>query len=179
MPLTVYEQPYSPQESAFTFGQDGIGLELAAMVAYGNPLSATWPVANVALYMPITLQTPAIAYQLWVWNGATTSGNFDIGLFNESGTKLVSSGATAQSGTSSIQLVDIADTLLPVGTTWIGLAFPNTTATVLRINPPFRYTAPLGCYQQTTAYPLPSPATYARIAQVFIPMCGILFRSTL
>jgi hypothetical protein len=179
MPLTVYEMPYIPQESSFTFGQDSIGLEMAGLVAYGNPSSAAWPTANKAFYFPFTLQIPQMAYQLWVWNGATTSGNFDIGLFDESGTKLGSSGATAQSGASSIQTVDITDVLLPQGTTWLGLSFNNTTATTFRINPAAAYIAPLGCYVQTTAYPLPTTATYSRIDAAYVPMCGILFRTTI
>lgn len=184
MPLYPFEQPYTPQESSFVFGQDCIGLEMAAMVAYGNPLSAAWGSANQALFFPITIQTPAIAYQLWLWNGGTVSGNFDIGLYDENGTRLVSSGATAQSGITSIQLVDIADTVLPAGTTWLAIVLNNTTGTTLRINPGAAYIAPLGVYQQNSAYPLPATATYARLgggstAAVNVPMCGILFRSSI
>lgn len=179
MPLTQFEQPYTPQESSFTFGQDIIGLEIAGMVAYGNPLSAAWPGANRALYFPLTLQVPAIAYRVWVWNGSAVSGNFDIGIFDEAGTKLVSTGATAQSGTSALQDVDITDTLLPAGTSWVGIVFDNTTATTVRINPSALYIGPLGCYQQATAYPLPSTATFARMATDYVPMVGVLFRSAL
>lgn len=179
MPLTQYEQPYAPQESAFTFGQDIVGLEIAAMVAFGNPLSATYPAANRALFFPLTIHVPAVAYRMWVWNGSAVSGNFDLGLYQENGTRLVSSGGTAQSGTSSIQVVDIADTLLPAGTTWVGVVFDNTTATTLRINPSAVYMAPLGCYQQATAYPLPATATFARMATDFVPMVGVLFRTEL
>lgn len=179
MPLTAYSQGYYPQESAFTFGQDTIGLEMAAMVAYGNPISAAWPATNRALFYPLTIQVPAIAQRVWVWNGSAVSGNFDIGIFDENGNELVGTGTTAQSGTNTVQNVDITDTLLGPGTYWLGVVFDNTTATTIRVNPSAIHIAPLGCYQQASAYPLPNPATFVRIATDYVPMAGVLFRSAL
>jgi len=83
------------------------------------------------------------------------------------------------SGTSSIQVVNITDVILPQGTTWLGLSFNNTTATTVRVNPNQNYIAPLGCYVQTSAHPLPSTATYTRMDVAYVPMCGILFRSAI
>jgi hypothetical protein len=60
-----------------------------------------------------------------VLNGATASGNMDVGIYDYAGTRLVSSGSTAQSGTSAFQDFDITDTLLGPGIFY--LAPPTTT----------------------------------------------------
>lgn len=177
MPLYHRDSPTLPQENAHTLSQECVGLEMSGWNITSNPASAVWVGTNVALYMPFTLQRPAIAYRLWIANGAAVSGNFDIGLFDMAGNKLVSSGATAQSGTSVRQVLDITDTLLPRGTTWLGLSFDNVTATTLRSNPNALYLAALGVYQEASAYTLPATATYVRTTYAYLPHCGILFRS--
>ena len=80
----------------------GTGLEFTC-IPTGAPASATWPSANLAIACPIYIDSYGTVVKLWTANGATASGNFDIGLYDESFNKLVSIGATAQSGTSTIQ----------------------------------------------------------------------------
>lgn len=142
----------------------------------GQPSSGAWPTANKAIFVPFVINTNCTVKKMFVVNGATASGNLDIGIYNEDGTKLVSSGSTAQSGTNGLQVIDVTDTPLSPGAYYMALAMNGITGTM------FKYTAgtgaqmsQLGVYQQTTAFPLPATATFATgSSSDRIPMLGLL-----
>lgn len=136
--------------------------------------SATWPSSNRAYFLPFTLDMPIVATKLFVANGATASGNFDIGIYDDSGTRIVSTGSTAQSGTSDLQVVDITDTLIGPGQFFLALAFDNTTATVFRANlASGSDPQAIGEYTQNSAFALPASATFATAASQFWPLFGL------
>ncbi len=151
---------------------------LASMGGTGlasSPTSTTWLTANLAIYVPVRIATPLIAKQLFLWNGATVSGNVDMGIYDVAGRRIVSAGSTAQAGTSVLQLFDITDTWLGRGLYYFGLAFDNTTATITRgAWSDARVGRTVGgTVQQATAFPLPTTATFAVWVGTPIPNMGL------
>ena len=51
---------------------------------------AVWPAANRALYQPVMVETWFLAQVMAVQVTATAAGNFDVGIFDSFGRKLVS-----------------------------------------------------------------------------------------
>jgi hypothetical protein len=96
------------------------------------------------------------------------NGNFDIGVFDIDGVKVVSSGATAQAVINSMQAVIVNETWIGPGLFYVGLSFDNVVATTYYINDSGNM---LGCAQQANAYPLPAVATFATASNV-MRICG-------
>jgi hypothetical protein len=117
----------------------------------------------MAVYMPFLVRSPGCVAKLLAWrNGVTISGNIDVGIYDELGNRLVSSGSTLQAGSQLSQSVDITDTPLPPGTYFTGMALDNTTATIYQYS--LTSNAPkqgCGMQAQATAFPLPNPATFS------------------
>lgn len=149
------------------------------LIARVSPTSTVWSAANRAIYSPVRILVPTLIQVAWWVNGATVSGNVDVGLYDRVGTRLLSTGSTVQSGTSQIQSVDIADVLVGPGVFYVALAVDNVTATVFIENagtaPPF--SAFLGLATQDTAFPLPATATFASHAVGHWPQCGFSART--
>lgn len=138
------------------------------------PNSATWPAANRAIFVPFRTAVPILVRQLFNCNGATASGNIDVGIYDRVGTRLVSAGSTAQAGTSVLQVFNVTDTLIGPGQFYFAVALDNTTGTITRQAPPnVLQTRALGLVQMASAFPLPATATFATVANVHIPLCGL------
>lgn len=155
-----------------------LGTQLAAS-AVSAPISAAWPAANRALYIPIIITEDVTVVKLWVYNGATASGNIDMAIYNSAFARQVTIGSTAQAGTNVIQEFNITDTALTAGTYYIGIAMDNTTGTTRRYSP-YGGGAQLqtwGMAQEASAFALPSTATPADVASAYIPICGIATRT--
>lgn len=139
--------------------------------------STTYPTANLAIYIPFVIDEPLTVQRLFWANGTVASGNVDIGVYSVDGTRLVSSGSTAQSGPNAHQSVDVTDTLLGRGVYYIGVSMDNTTGTLFRRNAAANDNKIVGCAQEASAFPLPATATFATITTGFFPLVGVLFRS--
>lgn len=134
-------------------------------------LSNIWPVANLALFIPVEIFEPTTIAKMAINNGATVSGNFDLGIYAPSGKQLVSSGSVAQSGASAIQSVDITDTLLVPGLYYMALVFDNITATLTSWSSVAAQEMRLmGLLQAASAFALPAPVTFATYAQTLVPL---------
>jgi hypothetical protein len=145
---------------------------------FGGPsTSGAYPASNRALYIPFRLTRPFTVKTLFAVNGATASGNIDVGVYDSAGTRLVSSGSTAQAGTNAIQEFDVADTLLGVGQFYLALAMDNTTGTLFRVALSHLFLIPQGVAQQAAAFPLPATATFAQYASTYLPMFGACART--
>lgn len=181
--------PYSPLQVSATrvapviissFDPEMIGFEFRAFGASGPSGAQNWPAANLAVYTPLYLSVPVTAYQLFIENGTAVAGNIDLGLFDESFNKLVSKGSTAQAGISSIQYLDVADTLLPAGRYYIGAASDTSGATQkfngLALNA--SVAGMMGLLQSATSFPLATLPTAASYTQGFVPVVGVVCRAT-
>lgn len=165
-----------PSVNIATLSPLSIGPEMSFAVV-GTGGSAVWPSANRALFFPFYLGARMTATKIAWINGAAVSGNCDAGIYDLAGTRLVSSGSTAQAGTSAIQTVDITDTILSPGTYYMALAVDNTTAAFMRVGPNALLLAGAGVAQMATAFPLPDPATLAVVAAAYLPYMGVSFRT--
>ena len=142
--------------------------------------SATWPVANKAYYIPFRLPVPIVVNQLFFFNGATASGNIDVGIYDQAGTRLTSAGSTAQSGTNALQAFDITDIQLGPGWFYLAGAASATATTVFRFGMGVVERCKLlGVLNQTSALALPAVATFAIASEVNIPIVGLAGRVTL
>lgn len=88
--------------------------------------------ANRAILVPFVLVADGIVEKITVANGTVVSGNVDVGIYNEAYTRLVSSGSTAQAGTSALQIFDITDTPLKAGRYYMAFCMDNTTGRAYR-----------------------------------------------
>jgi hypothetical protein len=140
----------------------------------GGPASATWASANLALYIPFRISAPLTITQLFLMNGATASGNVDIGIYDTAGTRIIATGTTGQVGTNVIQAVNVADTLIGPGAFYFALALNGTTGTVFMSTSFLAAQCQLvGMAQQPSAFPLPATATFASCAFTGCPMMGV------
>lgn len=140
--------------------------------------ASAWGTANTAVFVPMVVGFTTTVFQMGWINGATVAGNVDVGIYDRNANRLVSSGSTAQSGVSSPQVVDIADTTLLPGLYYFAMVADDATATYTRgggssSSPICRAS---GMAMQATAFPLPSTATFAGFALAFA--CPLLMAST-
>ena len=141
--------------------------------------AAAWPTANKAIYCPVLVDRVITVTQMAVVNGATVNGNLDLGIYDEAGNKVVSKGSTAQSGTNAVQALDITDTELKPGLYFLALASSSGTATFFRANgASTEVTRVCGLQQQTSAFALPSTATFANPSQNYSPLIYASYRSS-
>lgn len=141
--------------------------------------SAVYPTASKAFYIPfVIVEKPFTVARIGVGNGTAVSGNIDAGVYDSQGNRLVSSGSTAQSGTSAVQWLDVTDTTLNPGLYYMALSVDNTTATVLRsagLNQTEQRI--LGCFVETSAFALPATATFAVSDAAYLPALLISSRT--
>src|SRR5262245_15809191 len=76
--------------------------------------SSAWPSANLALFVPFRVSAPCVAYKMSTGFGTTASGNYDLGIYDAFGNRLVSTGTQAK-GASVEAILDITDTELGPG----------------------------------------------------------------
>lgn len=134
--------------------------------------SAVWPSANLAMFFPFVITRRRNYVRAMVANGATVAGNVDIGIYALDGTRLFSTGSTAQAGTSQAQTITVDWTLDP-GIYHLALALSSATATVIRSSPDLQDLRLGGAKQMASAMPLPASATFANFANGFFPLFGI------
>lgn len=164
---------HRPGVSSFDWESAG-----AILIENNGYASAAWPAANEAILVPFRIANPVIARMMFCSNGATVSGNVDAGIYTKDGRLLVSIGGVAQSGTSSIQSFDIADTFLS-GPDWfyMALSLDNTTGTFIRNSSNSRDWQRFGLGSMTSAYPLPASGTLAAPSRNYMPEFGIVFQT--
>ncbi len=166
--------PPWPLVSPWTLESLGAALSTAAL---GLPTSGVWPAANVTIYVPVVLFMRVNAVRLWVQNGGSVSGNFDLGIYDEEGTRIVSTGSTAMAGTSVVQTVDITDIGLGPGLFYIAMSCDNGTAAFGRGAVNAQYLRICGVFQEAV-FTLPANATFATMAQAYLPNFGFSTRDT-
>jgi len=108
----------------------------------------------------------------------TASGNVDCGIYTADGTRLVSAGSTAQSGTQTLQVVALGTPLLlEPNTYYIARAQSSTVGTADGL-PMLLYGPPMaGAAQMASAFPLPATFTFASesswTTSLGLPLFGI------
>jgi hypothetical protein len=143
----------------------------------GTMNSATWPVNNLCLYIPIYVWKTVTVYSLFWVNGATASGNACMGLYDEGGNRIAQTGVVAQSGTTAPQQPSITAFQIPPGRYWAGLASTTTAATFRCWNVPSTNTDSgkwLGIGEETvSAGQVPTTMTPVASARAYVPLLGL------
>lgn len=141
--------------------------------------SVAWPTANLAIYIPFYIYTPRIITTISWINITAGTDSVDVGIYGQDGSKLVSSGSVLTSGSSAVQTADITDTTLNPGFYYMAMAVNGTTAT---FRFPSSITAPqaeaFGIYEQTSAFNLPSTATFAVSSRTILPIIALSTHTT-
>lgn len=165
----------------FFTSTNGASLTGQTLWSSGAATSAggTWPASNRALYIPFEVDTIVVAKQM-AFTVVTQSGNYDIGIYSETGSRLVSTGSTAVPA-AGIATANITDTTLTPGTYFMALNIDNTTASVNRASAiPAATLQACGVQQQAVgAVTLPDPATFANPATAYVPQLSVACTATL
>lgn len=146
--------------------------------------SGAWFSANDPVAFPFALQAAATVIQMGWMNGSSAGDNADLGIYDASWNRLVSTGSTVCSGASVWQFVNVTDTLLPLGRYYLAFARDTTTANRTMSWAPAASSATLtafaGGYDSATdAFPLPNPLTNMAAAATCtqIPIMAFLTRT--
>lgn len=173
MPATLRALPPAPVMSS-------VGLNsLGALVLNSGLASAStaWPAAARTIHVPLVIDRTVTVTQMFAYNGATAAGNTNIGIYDFGGALLVSMGATAQSGTSVIQVFNIADTVLSAGQYFMGMSNSGTTGTYFRVAPGVTVLGLSNCSQSATA--MPATMDFTTPASAYLPIFGAVIASTI
>lgn len=142
--------------------------------------SVAWPSANLAIFVPILIGEYCIAYKLVVGAGSTSAGNFDAGIYDSSGNRLVSIGATAK-GSATEHVLNITDTVLGPGLYYLAMSADGTNNYSM-VNPSGTSPIPLqkarlyGTLEAATSYTLPATASMVARTTAPIPLIAMLTR---
>lgn len=140
--------------------------------------SGAYPTANMAFFSPFRITQPLTFSTMYVFNGGTVSGNIDVGVYSNDGTRIVSKGGTAQTGGSTIQTFTVTTTELDSGLFYFALSMDNTTGIVYHYAPAqAAFLNFVGVAQMASAYPLPATATFASNTNAYAPAMGLTVRS--
>jgi hypothetical protein len=140
--------------------------------------NAVWPAASRALYIPVQVESTVTAYQMGVIV-AVSSGNVDVGIYDQQFARLTSMGSTAVAA-AGFQAFNIADVVLTPGIYYLAMCVDNTTASFLRLAPAAELQRTCGVQQQAVgAVTLPNPATPANPASAYVPALMASTRPTL
>lgn len=140
-----------------------------------------WPAANRAFYCPVELQYWATVYQM-SWNVATQGAgppNYDIGIYDEAGARIVNLGTTAVPA-AGLALANIADTLLAPGLYFLALLISSTATFPLRGSQGgVGLFATCGVQQQDVgSTTLPATATFANPGNALCPLINAHLQAT-
>lgn len=144
------------------------------------PTSTAWPGANLALFVPFTIAAPVTVYKMVMGCGATAAGNYDMGIYDSDGDRLVSSGSRAKPAASE-DVADVTDTQLGPGLFYLAVSADGTNNYQL-ITPPGSAPVPAqklrlwGVLQMGGAFPLPAVATLAASTASVLPNVGAYLR---
>lgn len=159
-----------------TLSAQSLGMEYAGRGG-GSFISTAFSAANRAIAIPFVNTETITLVKLWAYNGATASGNIDMGIYDEAYAKVVSIGSTAQAGTDVIQEFNIADTEIAPGRYYMVVAMDNTTGTLRQDSGSTETSKSMGIFQMETAFALPSTLTPADIATARVPLIGFSQRT--
>jgi len=142
--------------------------------------SQTGIAANQAIYVPVVLTTGATWTRGWWWNGSVpgNAGNIAVGIYDEAGNRLATTGAVAASGASVVQSAAFsASVFLYPGAYYVGYS-PSASG----VNATWGFSSSssvqrgryAGAYTQAVgSHPLPATATFATWSSQVVPMFGI------
>jgi hypothetical protein len=158
------------------------GVELLALFGTAgqeNSRSTITTVANLAMFVPFVLHGPVTVVKLFADIGSS-SGNIDIGIYDEDGALIVSIGSTAQAG-AGIQSFDITDTRIGPGRFYLAIVSNNATGGLVALSSGvLGRMVVTGMRWMSSAFPLPATAVFdtSTSAIDLVPLIGASLRTT-
>ena len=140
-----------------------------------TPGTQAWPLANLAIYVPIYFNEACTIYEVGCPAGATAGGNFDIGLYTMAGAKIQTTGTTARTA-SAWNPVNWTDLVVAPGWYYAAMAADGTN-NYGGVIPAGGLAEAVGICEQQTAFVLPATATLTRTTRAFIPTIAFVVRS--
>jgi hypothetical protein len=144
-------------------------------VITATPAGAAWPLANLALYVPIYFNEACTIYEVGCGGGATAGGNFDIGLYDMAGAKIQTTGTTARTA-SAWNPVNWTDLVIAAGWYYAAMA-ANGVDAYSGVIPAAGLAEAVGVCEQQTAFVLPATATLTRTTRAYVPTIAFAVRS--
>lgn len=135
----------------------------------------TW-VADLALYIPLSIPFEFYIQRFFWCNGSTVTGNVDVGIYSPGGARLCSIGTTAQSGASTGQYASLSTAfLLTPGQYYWGFVCSGSTNALVMSTTWTAVSLRLGgCLQQALgSASLPSSMTPAVVSNAVYPMVSM------
>lgn len=155
------------------YDENAIGADIMALI--GGTGASNTIAQNRRYYFPFSLEEDFSCAALGVMNGATVGGNWDVGIFDLSGTMLAHTGSVAQSGTSVPQIAATSGgtVVIPGGDNYM-LAFvsDSATATFFRGGPSLHLiNGKCGRQDTATGLPLATGASFTAPTSSHIIYC--------
>lgn len=145
-------------------------------IGYG---SIPWATSNLARFTPFRVKRYQPVARLWVQTN--TGANIDIGIYDEAGNLLVSSGSFAGAG-DAYNVRDVTDISLAPGNYYFATACDNGAGQLgaydLGTSASAALARAMGLKEMTSAFPLPSTATLGTPASGVVTTAGILGDTT-
>jgi hypothetical protein len=91
--------------------------------------TSAWGTQYRAIYVPVRVVRRVVVRQLGWVSSATAAGNCDVGIYDQGGTRIVSTGSQTNTSTSNTRVVDITDTTIGPGCYYLALNNDTTTDT--------------------------------------------------
>lgn len=140
----------------------------------GTLVGAAWPAANRALFVPFRVPTEVTVYKMVIGTGSAAGGNWDLGIYDQLGNMLASTGSTARTAQDANSASLTAAVTLAPGFYYLAAAADGTN-NYAALNPSLQNCKLMGMRQMATAFPLPSTATFASVASNFLPWFGAIY----
>lgn len=133
---------------------------------------------SAALYIPFFLSKTIQVNLMWIKNG-TTIGNVDVGIYDSSGTRLVSFGGTPHTGNTAIQTFTLTPTEIGPGQFYMALVFDDSTTTLAQYATTNSFAKLAGIAKTSTSYPLPAKVTLGSYNSSRVPLIGLSVNTSL
>jgi hypothetical protein len=150
-----------------------------------NPAFAAfnWVTANLARYSPIVMPVRFTLARFMSPNNNTT-GNVDMGIYNDGGKLLASTGSTARTGAPAVQYIapSVGALSLPPGSYWLAMVCSSTTSQVMRTAVNAAFMSKIAGALQETLGATALPATMTPVATALttdMPVWGFTQSATL
>lgn len=135
-----------------------------------------WPAANRAEFVPFRVPYPVTVYKLACGTGTANTGNFDLGIYDANGTRLVSTGSTPKTTAGVERIIDVTDTFLLPGLYYLAMAVDGTAAYIQTSGQTW-LSKMAGIREMSSAFALPATATFATASTGNCPIVAAYLRS--
>jgi hypothetical protein len=141
--------------------------------------SVAYPAANLAIYVPFYLESPATVYETWVETGAlTTSNATEIGVYDVAFNRLFSTATTVAVASDTVNSSGMTDFRLDSGTYYLAFGCDGTRNFASSQIAAGVYQS-MGVAEQTglTGATLPNPMVPAVYTRGMLPAFGLNLRT--